>query len=71
MQRGGWAFARQRSPRRAIVNFTALLASVVCLALAGCVVRGPEIKVKPPIEIRAEPSGGKFCPPGQAKKGNC
>jgi hypothetical protein len=53
------------------VTFTALLASVVCLALTGCVVTGPEIKVKPPIEIRAEPSGGKFCPPGQAKKGNC
>lgn len=44
--------------------------SVLGLALGGCVVKGPEIKIKPPIEIRAEP-GSKFCPPGQAKKGNC
>lgn len=47
-----------------------LLASLVGLALAGCVIQGPEIKVKPPIEIRAQPSG-MHCPPGQAKKGNC
>lgn len=44
--------------------------SVLGLALGGCVIKGPEIRVKPPIEIKAEP-GGKFCPPGQAKKGNC
>lgn len=48
----------------------ALLASVVGLALGGCVIQGPEIKVKPPVEIRAQPSG-THCPPGQAKKGNC
>jgi hypothetical protein len=53
------------------VIFAALLASVIGLGLSGCTIMGPEIKVKPPIEIRAEPSGGKFCPPGQAKKGNC
>jgi hypothetical protein len=47
-----------------------LLASLTCFAFSGCVVRGPEIAVKPPIEIKAEPEG-KFCPPGQAKKGNC
>jgi hypothetical protein len=51
-----------------------LVASVFALALGGCVVKGPEIEMKPPIEIKTEPgskSGGKFCPPGQAKKGNC
>lgn len=47
-----------------------VLASVVGLALGGCVVEGPAIKVKPPVEIRAQPSG-VHCPPGQAKKGNC
>jgi hypothetical protein len=47
-----------------------LLALLTCLAFAGCVLRGPEIEVKPPVETKAE-RGGKFCPPGQAKKGNC
>lgn len=47
-----------------------LLAAVFTLTLGGCVVKGPEIEVKPPVEIKAEPAG-KFCPPGQAKKGNC
>jgi hypothetical protein len=49
-----------------------LLASVVCAAFTGCTISGPEIKVKPPIEVKAERGGGgTFCPPGQAKKGNC
>lgn len=47
-----------------------LLASLFVLAFGGCVVRGPEIEVKPPIEIKTG-SPGKHCPPGQAKKGNC
>jgi hypothetical protein len=42
-----------------------LLALLTCLAFSGCVVLGP-----PPVEIKAEREG-KFCPPGQAKKGNC
>ncbi len=60
-------------PNRAIVKLTRVLVVSVCgVAFAGCVVTGPEIRVKPPIEIRAEPDGpSKFCPPGQAKKGNC
>jgi hypothetical protein len=50
----------------------AFVASLCGLAFAGCVISGPEIRVKPPIEVRAEPaSPSKFCPPGQAKKGNC
>jgi hypothetical protein len=51
-----------------------LLASVFALGLGGCVLKGPEIEMKPPIEIKTgspHPSGGGFCPPGQAKKGNC
>ena len=47
-----------------------LLALLTCVAFSGCVVRGPEIRVKPPVEIKAEREG-KFCPPGQAKMGNC
>jgi len=47
-----------------------LLASVFVLALGGCVLKGPEIEMKPPIEIKTG-SPGKHCPPGQAKKGNC
>ena len=50
----------------------ALLGCGLCLALAACSIKGPEVSVKPPIEIKAEGGGnGKFCPPGQAKKGNC
>jgi hypothetical protein len=47
-----------------------LLALATCVAFSGCVLRGPEIELKPPVEIKAEREG-KFCPPGQAKKGNC
>jgi hypothetical protein len=56
--------------RAAVRLSTRLLALVVCLAFGGCVVRGPEVVVKPPVEIKSEREG-KFCPPGQAKKGNC
>jgi hypothetical protein len=50
-----------------------VVVSVCCLALAGCVVKGPEIRVKPPVEVKVEDDndGRKFCPPGQAKKGRC
>jgi hypothetical protein len=48
--------------------FIALL--VVAASLAGCAVYTPSGSVVvdpgPPGK-----SGGKFCPPGQAKKGNC
>ena len=48
------------------------VASLCGLAFTGCVLRGPEIELKPPIEVQSEPAGkSKFCPPGQAKKGNC
>jgi hypothetical protein len=52
------------------------LSTVVIIALcifpSGCAikVKGPDIKIKAPIEIEGGGKGG-FCPPGQAKKGNC
>ena len=52
-----------------------VIAAVCCVAFGGCVVKGPEIRVKPPIEVQVEDDNnggnGKFCPPGQAKKGRC
>jgi hypothetical protein len=62
----------RRSPAKEVLVGTTrvLLATVLALAFGGCVVRGPEIEVKPPIEIKAEPRD-KFCPPGHAKKGDC
>jgi hypothetical protein len=54
-----------------MVNLARMFVVSLCgLAFTGCVVRGPEFEVKPPIEVKAEPAR-KFCPPGQAKKGNC
>lgn len=46
-----------------------MLSGLMVLGLAGCEIRGPSVKVKPPV-IEVE-GGGKHCPPGQAKKGNC
>lgn len=52
-----------------------LVASVCCVAFAACTIKGPEVRVKPPIEVKVDHDddrdGGKFCPPGQAKKGRC
>lgn len=47
-----------------------LLLVVTTLTLvSGCVLRGPEVRVKAPqVEVGAQ---GGHCPPGQAKKGNC
>ncbi len=54
---------------------TALLASLALL-LAACTISGPRVSVKPieikPLEIEiGDGHSGSFCPPGQAKKGNC
>jgi len=44
--------------------------------MTGCEFTGPSVKVKGPkveipgVEIGVQ-GGGKFCPPGQAKKGRC
>jgi hypothetical protein len=45
--------------------FLGLLALLMCLTFSGCVLLAPA-----PVEVKAEREG-KFCPPGQAKKGNC
>jgi hypothetical protein len=48
-----------------------LLASLLCFAFTGCVLRGPQVTVRSPVEVKTAPQGKPFCPPGQAKKGNC
>jgi len=51
-----------------------VIAAVCCAAVGGCVLKGPELRVGPPVEVNVEHDnggGGKFCPPGQAKKGRC
>jgi hypothetical protein len=48
-----------------------LLVSLFCFAFSGCVLRGPQVTVGPRIEMKTQPPGKSFCPPGQAKKGNC
>jgi hypothetical protein len=52
-----------------------VIVAVCCVAFAGCVVKGPEVRIGPPVEVKVEgderTGGGKFCPPGQAKKGRC
>jgi hypothetical protein len=42
--------------------------AVSLLVFGGCVVKGPEVRVGAPTDVKSE---GRFCPPGQAKKGNC
>ena len=62
------------------INFVALVGAVTLLAACQATVRPPEVEVETPggVEIKVKNSGdsssssdGKFCPPGQAKKGNC
>ncbi len=50
-----------------------LFAAVVLVLLAACSARvdGPSIRVKPATVEIGEVDGGRFCPPGQAKKGRC
>jgi hypothetical protein len=54
-----------------MIRTIVLVASLCCLAFSGCVLRGPEVRVGSPIEVQPSPQGKSFCPPGQAKKGNC
>lgn len=50
-----------------------LISALVLLAgLAGCAVYTPNGSVViDPVRVGGPGSGGQFCPPGQAKKGNC
>jgi hypothetical protein len=55
---------------------TSLFVLGLALLFAGCVaeVRPPSVRVKSPypaIDYDGPSQGGKFCPPGQAKKGRC
>ncbi len=55
-------------------TFKILIIIATMVFLTGCEITGPKIKVEgPKIKIpgvQVEDSG-KFCPPGQAKKGRC
>jgi hypothetical protein len=49
-----------------------LILAVCAIAFTGCVLKGPELRVNPPVTVELEGErNGKFCPPGQAKKGRC
>ena len=54
------------------------LTLLALLSLAACEISGPSVKVEPPkvktdaaIKVENNSNPGTFCPPGQAKKGNC
>ncbi len=53
-----------------------LMLGGLMVLLTGCELTGPSVKVKGPevkipgVEVGIQ-GGGKFCPPGQAKKGRC
>jgi hypothetical protein len=50
----------------------ALIALIVLASsIAGCAVYTPSGSVVIDPADRQDSGGGKFCPPGQAKKGNC
>ncbi|RBW47042.1 hypothetical protein DS885_05145, partial [Psychromonas sp. B3M02] len=63
--------------------FLKLFSFLVLTTLTGCEVIGPSVKVSGPKVIvddtnkhtrshtKQSKSSGTFCPPGQAKKGNC
>lgn len=61
------------------MNFLKVLPLLALTTLTGCEVLGPSIKVSGPKVIVGETTSqskqsknnGTFCPPGQAKKGNC
>jgi hypothetical protein len=44
---------------------------VLATFIAGCAVHTPSGSIVIDPAGRQDPGGGKFCPPGQAKKGNC
>ena len=53
-----------------------MMGLLIIIGLIGCEVTGPSVKVKgPEVKIPAvkvsTQDNGKFCPPGQAKKGRC
>ncbi len=57
-------------------TFKILIIFATMVFITGCEITGPKIKVEGPkikipgVQVEVEDSG-KFCPPGQAKKGRC
>ena len=51
----------------------ATAAIFLAAALAGCSaeLKGPSLEIDSPVLTTKHASHGHFCPPGQAKKGNC
>jgi len=58
-----------------LLKLTALITATIFLL--ACELTGPSVKVEPPkvkvdgVIIEDGNKNGDFCPPGQAKKGNC
>jgi hypothetical protein len=54
---------------------TLLVAGLAVMMLGACTARVTppkiEVEAKPGVEIDVGSDTGKFCPPGQAKKGRC
>ena len=51
-----------------------LLCAIIALSLGACTVspgRGSKVVLSDGTTIQSGTSNGNFCPPGQAKKGNC
>lgn len=60
------------------VKVLAVLVAFSALSACQATVRSPEVEVEGPggVEVKikdgeSHKDNGKFCPPGQAKKGNC
>ena len=54
-----------------------MMGVLIIIGLTACEVTGPSVKVKGPevkipgVRLVNDHDHGKFCPPGQAKKGRC
>jgi len=54
-----------------------MMGLLMIIGLSACEVTGPSVKVEGPkvkipgVRVVNDHNGGKFCPPGQAKKGRC
>jgi hypothetical protein len=46
--------------------------TIFIFTLTGCEITGPKVRIGAPVAVKIQPTSGPgFCPPGQAKKGNC
>jgi hypothetical protein len=62
-----------RDTEALVKRLNVVVGCVVCVALGACSIKGPEVSVRPPVEIKVEDRGadGRGCPPGLAKQGRC